>query len=142
MFETDIRRTGHDLADALYRRGTTLINKAKELHNVTNAQISLTIKPLNGRGQVRQFTSPNFNDTEQTKVTMKCNRHLNEDNPINKTDADIDLTVPYGFDQNDSRYVDFEKKKVCTPKKKITKSGACAHPTSRLVVKKPGDVTG
>ena len=135
-FDTDIRRTGHDLAGALYRRGTTLINKAKELHNVTNAQISLTIKPLTDRGQVQQFTSPNFNDTDQTKVTMKRNRHLNDDNPTNKTDACNDLTVPYGFDQNDSRYVAFEKKKVCTPKKKITKSGACAYPP---VVKKPGD---
>ena len=136
-FNTDKKRTGHDLADALYRRGMTLINKAKELHNVTNAPISITIKPLTDRGDVRQYISPNFKEPDQTKVTMKRNRNMKQDNPPDKTETDMEATIHYGFNPDEDDDVHFEKNKACTPKKKITKSGACAYPASPPVQNKP-----
>ena len=64
------KRTGRDLADTLYKRGATLVTKQKELLDVTNAPISITIKPLTDHGDVTQYISPNFNETAQSKVAV------------------------------------------------------------------------
>ena len=124
-FNTDKKRTGHGQADALYRRGVTLINKAKQLHNVTNASISITIKPLTDREDVREYISPNFNETAQSKVTMKRSRNMKQDNPSDKC-KDMEATIPYGFNPEEGNDIHFEKIKAFTPKKKVAKFGACA----------------